>query len=193
MTYLEHRRRGPEFCASGLPLAERGARWRCRQCGAERAADWRRRRRTVAQAVLSSRGQERPAARSRTDAIYCSKTDLLEFSWPLGSRGPGLGALSCDLGLLPSAAEVVGKDPLPQFRMPVARDRFVDGELCFRRRPWSKRHDFVTTHEGTTRRTGARNWRCLEFCRLVHLMDAVGRHTLPENRLKSPRCLQRGA
>jgi len=41
----------PTYCGNGhalitdnLALSERGTRWRCRQCAAERAAAWRRRR-----------------------------------------------------------------------------------------------------------------------------------------------------
>jgi hypothetical protein len=35
---------GHELGPDNLALAERGTRWRCRQCGAERAAAWRRKR-----------------------------------------------------------------------------------------------------------------------------------------------------
>ena len=45
----------PTRCGNGhaltpgnLVLAERGTRWRCRQCGIDRAATWRRRRYTAA-------------------------------------------------------------------------------------------------------------------------------------------------
>jgi len=45
----------PTRCGNGhaltpdnLALAERGTRWRCRQCGIERAAAWRRRHYTAA-------------------------------------------------------------------------------------------------------------------------------------------------
>jgi hypothetical protein len=36
-------RNGHELTPDNLAPAERGTRWRCRQCGAERAAAWRRR------------------------------------------------------------------------------------------------------------------------------------------------------
>jgi hypothetical protein len=39
---------GHKLTLDNLALAERGTRRRCRQCGAERAAAWRRRRRAVA-------------------------------------------------------------------------------------------------------------------------------------------------
>jgi hypothetical protein len=35
---------GHELTPDNLVSAERGTRWRCRQCGADRAASWRRRR-----------------------------------------------------------------------------------------------------------------------------------------------------
>jgi hypothetical protein len=39
---------GHELTPDNLVPAERGARWRCRQCGAESAAAWRRRRKAAA-------------------------------------------------------------------------------------------------------------------------------------------------
>jgi hypothetical protein len=39
---------GHELTPDNLVPAERGARWRCRQCGIERAAAWRRRHPTAA-------------------------------------------------------------------------------------------------------------------------------------------------
>ena len=39
---------GHELTPDNLMVAERGTRWRCRECGAERAAAWRRRKPTAA-------------------------------------------------------------------------------------------------------------------------------------------------
>jgi hypothetical protein len=39
---------GHELTHDNLVLVECGTRWRCRQCGIERAAAWRRRHRTAA-------------------------------------------------------------------------------------------------------------------------------------------------
>ncbi len=39
---------GHELTPDNLVPAERGTRWRCRRCGAERAAAWRRRRSAAA-------------------------------------------------------------------------------------------------------------------------------------------------
>ena len=39
---------GHELTPDNLVTAERGTRWRCRQCGADRAAEWRRRHPTAA-------------------------------------------------------------------------------------------------------------------------------------------------
>jgi hypothetical protein len=39
---------GHELTLDNLVLAERGTRWRCRQCGSDRAAVWRRKRTAAA-------------------------------------------------------------------------------------------------------------------------------------------------
>ncbi len=39
---------GHELTSDNLVPAERGTRWRCRQCGADRAAAWRRKRTAAA-------------------------------------------------------------------------------------------------------------------------------------------------
>jgi hypothetical protein len=54
--------RGDQLTPDNLEPAERGTRWRCRQCGAERAAAWRRRRVQIQKAVK---------------ALYVTNTGLL--------------------------------------------------------------------------------------------------------------------